>query len=66
MPKMKSHRGASKRFRVTGSGRVRFKRAFMRHNLSARKKSNKRVLRQAGYLDEVDEKVVKAMLRGDH
>ena len=28
MPKMKTHRGAAKRFRKTGSGRIRFKRAY--------------------------------------
>ena len=31
MPKMKTHSGAKKRFRVTGSGHVKFKRAGMRH-----------------------------------
>ena len=33
MPKMKTHRGAAKRFSVTGTGKIRFQRAGMRHNL---------------------------------
>jgi large subunit ribosomal protein L35 len=40
MPKMKSHRSAAKRFRVTGSGRVFRRHAFLGHLL--RKKSAKR------------------------
>jgi large subunit ribosomal protein L35 len=33
MPKMKSNRSATKRFRVTGSGKIQFQRAGLRHNL---------------------------------
>ena len=33
MPKMKSNRAASKRFRVTGTGKIQFQRAGLRHNL---------------------------------
>jgi large subunit ribosomal protein L35 len=33
MPKMKSRKSATKRFRLTGTGKVRFQRAGMRHNL---------------------------------
>ena len=66
MPKMKTHRGAAKRFKKTGSGRIRFKRAYMRHNMRSQQKSTKRVLRQAGYLSSADEKAVAAMLHGDH
>jgi large subunit ribosomal protein L35 len=65
MPKMKSHRGAAKRFTKTGSGRVKFKRANLRHCLSAKQKTTKRELRKAGYLRPCDEESVKRMLRGD-
>jgi large subunit ribosomal protein L35 len=65
MPKMKTHRGAAKRFTVTKSGRVKFKHAFMRHNLSARTKGNKRKLRQTGYLDATDVDRAVRMLRGE-
>ena len=40
MPKMKTHRGAAKRFKVTGTGKIRRRRAFMNHMLE--KKSSKR------------------------
>ena len=40
MPKMKSNRGAAKRFRATGSGRIKRKRAFHSHILT--KKDTKR------------------------
>jgi large subunit ribosomal protein L35 len=33
MPKMKTRRAARKRFKITGTGRIRFQRAGMRHNL---------------------------------
>ncbi len=33
MPKMKTRRAAKKRFKITGTGRIRFQRAGMRHNL---------------------------------
>jgi large subunit ribosomal protein L35 len=46
MPKNKSHSGASKRFRVTGSGKIRRQKAGMRHNLE--KKSSKVTRRLAG------------------
>ncbi|MBX2801198.1 MAG: 50S ribosomal protein L35 [Myxococcales bacterium] len=65
MPKMKTHRGAAKRFRKTGSGRIRFKRAYLRHNLSSQQTSTKRKLRKPGYLDPVDQPAVDRLLRGD-
>lgn len=65
MPKMKTHRGAAKRFTKTGSGKVKFKRANLRHCLSAKQKSTKRVLQKPGYLKPCDEGHVIRMLRGD-
>ena len=46
MPKSKSHSGASKRFRVTGSGKIRRQKTGLRHNLE--KKSSKMTRRMAG------------------
>jgi large subunit ribosomal protein L35 len=66
MPKMKSHRGAAKRFRKTGSGKIKFKHACLRHCLSSQQTSTKRALRKPGYLTEADAKHVRKMLRGDH
>lgn len=48
MPKMKSHRGARKRFSVTGSGKVKRHKAFKSHILTKKTSKRKRRLRQAG------------------
>lgn len=65
MPKMKSHRGAAKRFKPTKSGKIKFKRAYLRHNLSQKSKDTKRVLRETGYVDDTDHERVTRMLRGE-
>jgi large subunit ribosomal protein L35 len=46
MPKMKSHRGATKRFKVTGSGKVKRMKAFKSHILTKKTSKRKRRLRQ--------------------
>ena len=46
MPKMKSHKGARKRFSVTGSGKVRRRRAFKSHILTKKSAKRKRRLRR--------------------
>ncbi|HYS70101.1 MAG TPA: 50S ribosomal protein L35 [Gemmatimonadaceae bacterium] len=46
MPKMKSHKGARKRFRVTGSGKVKRYRAFKSHILTKKSPKRKRRLRR--------------------
>ena len=43
MPKMKAHRGAAKRFKITGTGKLVRRKAFMNHILE--KKSSKRTRR---------------------
>ncbi len=62
MPKMKTHSGAKKRFRLTGSGKVRFKHAKMRHIQEKLSKKTKRHLRQADTLAEVDAKHIRRQL----
>ena len=62
MPKMKSHSGAKKRFSMTGTGKVKFKRAKMRHILEHRDKGNKRELRQSGILSEPDARKIRKIL----
>jgi large subunit ribosomal protein L35 len=44
MPKMKTHRGAKKRFKLTGSGKVRRRHAFMNHELEKKSPERKRRL----------------------
>ena len=46
MPKMKSHKGARKRFKITGSGKVKRMRAFHSHILTKKSPKRKRRLRQ--------------------
>ena len=62
MPKMKSNRSATKRFRVTGSGKIQFQRAGLRHNLE--KVSGKQQRHRAKESDLAPEMVpgVKRML----
>ena len=47
MPKMKSHKGARKRFKVTGSGEVKRGQAHKRHILTKKTSKRKRRLRQS-------------------
>ncbi len=62
MPKMKTHKGAKKRTRVTGTGKIKYKKSFKRHILTNRTSKRKRDLRQAGYISKADEKNVKLLL----
>lgn len=62
MPKMKTHSGSKKRFRVTGSGHVKFKRAGMRHILTKMSTKRKRNLRKAGAIKKSDMYRVKRLL----
>ena len=50
MPKMKTHKGAKKRFKITGSGKVKRMRAFKSHILTKKSSKRKRNLRQAGLI----------------
>lgn len=62
MPKMKSHRGAAKRFKKTGSGRVKRGQAYTSHILTKKTAKRKRYLRQSALIAKSDEKRVKRLL----
>lgn len=62
MPKMKSHRGAAKRFKITGSGKVLKNRAYVRHILEKKSAKRKRQLRHSSEISKNDVKRVKRML----
>ena len=49
MPKMKTHRGAAKRFKATGKGRLKHKQPYTSHILTSKTSKRKRQLRQAAY-----------------
>ena len=62
MPKNKSHSGAGKRFKVTGSGKILREKAGKRHNLE--KKASKVTRRMTGTVEvaKADQKTVKKLL----
>jgi len=62
MPKQKTHSGAKKRFKVTGSGKVMKQQAGMRHNLEVKGSDRKRRLNQDQVLSPADQKVIKGLL----
>ena len=62
MPKMKSNSGASKRFKVTASGRFKRAQAFKRHILTKKSTKRKRQLRDMEMVHSGDHKSVKRML----
>lgn len=62
MPKHKSNRGAAKRFRVTGTGKLKHKKSYLRHILTSKSTKTKRNMRKAGILHKVDEAAMRKML----
>ena len=62
MAKMKSHRGAMKRFKVTGSGKVRRHKAYKSHILTKKTTKRTRNLRKNGYADVTVEDTFKKMI----
>ena len=62
MPKMKTNRSVAKRFRKTGTGKVRKPRSFRSHLLTGRSRKRKRNNRRLDVLSKADEKRIKVML----
>lgn len=62
MPKMKTHRGAAKRFKKTGTGKLKRAKAFKSHILTKKSSKTKRNLRKTGYVSKTQEKVMKKLL----
>ncbi len=62
MPKMKTHRGAAKRFKKTGSGKFTRSRSNKQHILTKKTTKRKRRLRQSVEVSPVDAKRLKRML----
>ncbi|MGA9754795.1 MAG: 50S ribosomal protein L35 [Desulfobaccales bacterium] len=62
MPKMKSHRGAAKRFKATGNGRLKHKQPYHSHILTSKSAKRKRQLRQAAYLSQAETKSLQRLL----
>jgi large subunit ribosomal protein L35 len=62
MPKSKTKSGAKKRFQVTGSGKIKRKKAFKRHILTKKETKRKRGLGHDGLVHPSDVKSIKAQL----
>ena len=60
--KMKSHRGAFKRFKLTGSGKVKRNKAYKSHILTKKSQKRKRGLRQSTTLTSADHGRIKEVL----
>lgn len=65
MPKMKSNSGAKKRFKITGSGKIKRKKAGKRHILTKKSSKRKRNLGQSTLVDSTNVGAVKRMLPYD-
>ena len=59
---MKSNRAASKRFRLTGSGKIRRSKAYGSHILTKKSAKRKRNLRKNGLISPSDEKRIKVLI----
>jgi large subunit ribosomal protein L35 len=64
MPKMKSHRGAAKRFRRTGTGKIVRARANKQHILTKKSSRRKRRLRKSALVSSAEHKRLQQMLQG--
>lgn len=62
MPKMKTHKGSSKRFKRTGSGKVKRSHAYTSHMFANKSQKQKRKLRKGTLVSSGDYKRIKAML----
>lgn len=62
MPKIKTNRGAAKRFKLTATGKVKRRKAGLRHILTSKDRRQKRGLAKAGYVAAVDADAVKKMM----
>ena len=64
MPKIKTHRGAAKRFDVTKSGKIKRSKAYKSHILTKKTPKRKRGLRKSTILTHADQKRIKSVLIG--
>jgi len=62
MPKIKTNRGAAKRFKLTKNGKIKRKKAFASHILTKKSRKRKRNLRQATLVDKTNVKRIKRIL----
>jgi large subunit ribosomal protein L35 len=63
MPKVKTNSSAKKRFKVTGTGKITFQKAFKRHILTKKSTKRKRSLRKEGIVCNANRPFVMRLLR---
>ncbi len=64
MPKQKTHKGTKKRFKLTATGKVRYRKSFAGHLMSSKSGNRKRNLRKAAYLTGAVAKKINSLLSG--
>ena len=64
MPKMKSHSGAKKRFKKTGTGKLKARHAFSSHILEKKSPKRKRGFRKDRDIAKADQRTVRKLLEG--
>ena len=62
MPKIKTHRGAAKRFKVTSKGKIKRKKAYLRHLLTGKSSKKTKQLRNIGFVDETNYRAIKKLI----
>lgn len=62
MPKIKTHRGAAKRFSLTGTGKVKRSKAFASHILTKKTSKKKRNLRKSAVMDKTNVAGIKRLI----
>lgn len=62
MPKMKTHRGAAKRFKATGTGKLKRSKAYTSHILTKKSPKRKRNLRHSGLVSKGDQTRIARLL----
>ncbi|MDD2511255.1 MAG: 50S ribosomal protein L35 [Syntrophomonas sp.] len=62
MPKIKTHRGAAKRFKKTGTGKIKRSKAYASHLLGGKSPKRKRNLRKAGLVSEAENRGISRLI----
>ena len=62
MPKIKTHKGSAKRFKLTGNGKIRRRKAYSNHLFISKTAKQKRNLRKSALVDETNKKRLRRLL----
>ncbi len=62
MPKLKTHRGAAKRFKITGTGKIKRSKAFKSHLLTGKSSKRTKQLRKAALINKANSVNIKRLL----